>query len=344
MADHDRRTRRRWVPLRVAAAYLLAGGLWTLFSDALLLRLTGDPAVVGRLQTVKGWAFVLVTALLLYVVLRFEWSRITRSAQSLRRSQDDFQRLNRELTLAAKEQECRAASRAAEVEIVKRELEAFSYSVSHDLRAPLRSIDGFSHAVLEDAGDRLDPASRENLMRVRGAAKRMNDLIDSLLHLSRVTQHTLRPRDLDLTAEAERVVAVLREQRPDHHPSVTVQPALTAAGDPALCRTLLELLFQNAWKFTRSRSDARIQFAAGAEGGERVFFVKDNGAGFDMAYVHRLFQPFQRLHSAKEYEGAGIGLATAYRIVRRHGGRIWAEGTVGAGATIYFTLRPGEPP
>jgi light-regulated signal transduction histidine kinase (bacteriophytochrome) len=218
------------------------------------------------------------------------------------------------------------------------ELEAFCYSVSHDLRAPLRSIDGFSQALLEDAGERLAPADHQTLARVRAAAQRMSGLIDDLLRLSRIARTAPAPRDVDLSAMAAAILDDLRHGEPARRLIVEIQAGMRAVGDQRLLRVALENLLGNAWKFTRRRPEARIAF--GTEGGapRPVYFVRDNGAGFDMTYAGKLFGAFQRLHSGGEFEGTGIGLATAARVVHMHGGRIWAEAAVDQGATFRFTL------
>src|SRR5579864_5984670 len=230
-------------------------------------------------------------------------------------------------------QQAKAATEAA-----NRELEAFSYSVAHDLRAPLRSIDGFSLALLEDCADALDATGKQHLQFVREAAQDMAALIDGLLSLSRVTRSELRREVVDLAEIARSVFAQLRRASPDRAVETVVADDLAAEGDARLLRGLLENLLGNAWKFTRRRAMARIEVGVVRESGERVYFVRDDGAGFDMTYADKLFGAFQRLHSPTEFEGTGIGLATVQRIVHRHGGRIWAESAVDRGATFSFTL------
>jgi signal transduction histidine kinase len=235
--------------------------------------------------------------------------------------------------------EHRVQERTAQLEHTNKELEAFSYSVSHDLRAPLRSIDGFSQALAEDLGDKLDPTSAGYLQRVRGAAKRMSDLIDDLLELSRTSRANIERQDVDVTALALDVAQTLEKREPARHVSLEVQPGLHAHADPRLLRVVFENLLGNAWKFTGKQAEARVEIAAETgEPGEQVFRVRDNGAGFDMQFSAKLFAPFQRLHDAREFTGTGVGLATVQRIVHRHGGRIWAEGHPGEGAVFRFTL------
>jgi len=229
-----------------------------------------------------------------------------------------------------------------ELEAANRELEAFSYSVSHDLRAPLRSVDGFSQALLEDYGDLLPPEGRNFLERVRGSAQRMAILIDDLLNLSRVTRVSIKLVPVDLTRLAENIAAELRRTHPEHSVKFDIAPNLKVRGDPHLLQVVLENFMNNAWKFTSKREKPEIEFRSKHENNETVYFVRDNGAGFDMAYANKLFGAFQRLHTVTEFPGTGIGLATVQRIIHRHGGRVWAEGAVGKGATFFFTVPTPE--
>jgi signal transduction histidine kinase len=234
--------------------------------------------------------------------------------------------------------EARVNERTARLRAANSELEAFSYSVSHDLRAPLRSIDGFSQALLEEAAPRLDETEKGYLHRVRAAAQRMAELIDDLLELGRIGRADLTRERTDLSAIARSVVDGLRAAEPGRPVDVFIEDGLQADADRRLMRIVLENLLGNAWKFSAKAETAVIQFGSERRAHEIVYFVRDNGAGFDMAYVDKLFQPFQRLHRVTEFSGTGIGLATVHRIVDRHGGRVWADGVVGAGTTIYFTL------
>jgi two-component system NtrC family sensor kinase len=234
-----------------------------------------------------------------------------------------------------------AETKSALVEELKyknKELETFSYSVSHDLRAPLRSIDGFSQALIEDYGDRLDETAKNYLQRIRAAAQRMAALIDDMLLLSRISRAQVNRERVDISSLAHTVAEELKNENPERVVAVKIQPGLTTHADRGLMRVLLDNLLGNAWKFTARTSDARIELRAQAQGADTVFFVKDNGAGFDMAHANVLFQPFQRLHDAADFPGTGIGLATVQRVVDHHGGRIWAEGKVGCGATMFFTI------
>jgi len=236
------------------------------------------------------------------------------------------------------ELEQRVAERTAELEVANQELEAFSYSVSHDLRAPLRAIDGFSQILLEDYLDRLDDSGQQYLNRVRAGSQRMAALIDDMLQLSRVSRTGMNRTVVDLSTLAESLVSELRNTDRDRQVTIDIQPGLNVEGDPNLLRILLTNMLSNAWKFTTQQAAAHIELGRRDSDGESEFYVRDNGVGFDMTYAGKLFGAFQRLHSEKEFPGTGIGLATVQRIVRRHGGQVRAESTVNQGATFYFTL------
>ncbi len=238
----------------------------------------------------------------------------------LKKIEDELRRLNEQL------------------EVSNRELEAFSYSVSHDLRAPLRSIDGFSQALLEEYTDRLDDQGKDYLHRISAASQRMGQLIDDLLGLSRVTRSEMHRERVDMSALVQSIAAELRRNQPERKVEFVVTPGRYADADAHLLRIALENLLGNAWKFTEKHRDAKIEFGVTEYGGRSAFFIRDDGAGFDMAYSEKLFGAFQRLHSTAEFSGTGIGLATVQRIIHRHGGQIWAEGKMEGGATFYFTL------
>lgn len=242
----------------------------------------------------------------------------------------ELSRLNAEL-------EERVGRRTFELESVVDELRSFSYSVSHDLRAPLRAIQGFGQALDREYRERLDPTGRDYLHRILGSADRMTKLIEDLITLSRVTHAEMRPESLDLSRIAEEVVLDLRSAEPLRRVDVKIAAGLKAEGDARLSRILLENLIGNAWKFTSRSVQAKIEFGSMAPpDGRTVFFVRDDGAGFDQEFAGKLFVPFQRLHRVSEFPGTGIGLATVSRIVSRHGGRVWAEGKEGAGACFFF--------
>lgn len=229
-------------------------------------------------------------------------------------------------------------TRTAELEALNKELELFSYSVSHDLRAPLRGIAGFSKVLQEDYSSQLDAAGQGYLNRITTAADRMGNLIDSLLELSRLSRSEPKQQEVDLTQLARTVLRDLQEREPQREVEVTVKENALASGDPQLLMIVLENLLGNAWKYTRKQERASIVFGFTTFEGEATYYVQDNGAGFDMSFSSKLFGVFQRLHTHQEFEGIGIGLATVQRIIHRHGGRIWAEGEVDKGATFYFTL------
>jgi PAS domain S-box-containing protein len=250
-----------------------------------------------------------------------------------KRAEEQVRKLNAEL-------EQRVRDRTAELETSMRELDAFAYSVSHDLRAPLRSLHGFSQVLLEDYGDRLDGDGREYLGRIQANVGRMGQLIDDLLRLSRASRTGLTRTRVDISALAAEIIDELRSADPRRQVEAVIADALAADGDSHLIKLALDNLLSNAWKFTGKRKHATIDVGVAGRDGEHVFFVRDNGAGFDMRYVSKLFDPLQRLHTAAEFEGNGIGLAIVDRIVSRHGGRIWAESEPGKGATFFFTFTP----
>lgn len=269
-------------------------------------------------------------------------------AQIRRKQFADENRLIREQLMHAELEslEARAAQRVAEaraalideLEAKNEELNAFSYSVAHDLRAPLRSLDGFSMALLEDYSDKLDAEGQQYLRYIRESAQQMAELIDALLALSRVTRSELQVEEVDLGSMARSIAERLRKTAPERAADFLISEPLVVSGDTRLLNVALENLLGNAWKYSSKRPQARIELGETRANDARAFFVRDNGAGFDMAYSSKLFGVFQRLHTTREFEGTGIGLATVHRIIRRHGGRVWAEGEVDRGATFYFTL------
>jgi two-component system, sensor histidine kinase and response regulator len=291
-------------------------------------------------QAVRGYALGAVDYLVKPVVPEFVRSKVAVFVELAKKTE----LLKRQAQLLAESEQAAVELAEARAELVRdlehknRELESFSYAVSHDLRAPLRRIDSFSRAVLESQGDRLDEPGRRFLSRVREASQHMAQLIDDVLYLSRVTRADLREREVDLSALANLILTRLQESEPDRTVEVKIRPGVVITGDGQLLKIALENLLENAWKFTHKQPESRIEFGVTQASGEPTYFIRDNGAGFDMAYADRLFGPFQRLHAQEEFPGSGIGLATVQRIIHRHGGRVWAEGLVGQGATFQFTL------
>jgi light-regulated signal transduction histidine kinase (bacteriophytochrome) len=294
-----------------------------------LSRATAALAAAARPAAVRLSTLIAASVALTIVLLAIVYRQLQREIRRVREGERALRVLTSQL---------RQRSEAAEA--ANRELEAFSYSVSHDLRAPLRSVDGFSLALLEDYGPQLDEQARSHLVRIRNATTRMGTLIDDLLQLSRVNRGDLAREVIDVSALAERVVADRRRHDPTRSVTVTIRPNMTAAADLRLLRVVLENLIENAWKFTARREHAEIEVGCQRLTSETVFSVRDNGAGFDPAYADKLFGAFQRLHAVTDFPGTGIGLATVQRIVHRHGGRVWAEGGVDNGACFAFTIEP----
>lgn len=265
------------------------------------------------------------------LLLTYEIRRTAALAHGLEVSEKRY----RELSASLEQQ---VAERTRHLETVNKALDAFSYSVSHDLRAPLRSIDGFSVMVLEDYSDRLDDAGRDMLKRIRAAASRMGKLIQSLLEMSRLSAGELHKERVSVSSLARSIVDELRAASPEHASDIRIAPELYTTTDPVILRVILENLLSNAWKFSSRNQQIRIEVGTTTVEGNQAFFVRDEGAGFDPQYEERLFTPFQRLHSSNDYEGTGIGLATVHRAVLRLGGRVWAESQPGRGATFFFNL------
>jgi signal transduction histidine kinase len=304
---------------RIAAYAPVPGIGWGLIAS--------EPTAIAfqrRDRTLMRLLFLYGFMLLLSVAFA---SIILRTVASLKLAENKILNLNENLQ-----------HRATELEATNNELESFSYSVSHDLRAPLRAIDGFSQALMEDYADKLDHTGKDYLGRIRAGSQRMAQLIDDLLNLSRVARSSVTRQEVDLSAMANSIVSELRRAEPGRRIDCSIAENLHVNGDEHLLRVALENLLGNAWKFTEKCARAQIEIGKLQDPGAPVYFVRDNGAGFDMAHVDKLFGPFQRLHSMQEFKGTGIGLATVQRVIHRHGGRIWAEGGVGQGATFYFKL------
>jgi signal transduction histidine kinase len=312
--------------------------------NRLLNQRTHDTVVARRQVWASFIGASLLDILLLLaafaLLLRTERTRVqlAEGAAALAANTEEIALLNRDLTALNTDLESRVADRTRELAVSNQELEAFSYSVSHDLRAPLRTIDGFSLALQEDFADKLDASGRDYITRVRNGVQRMGSLIDALLQLSRVTRSELQTEPLDLARLAALVFNELKQADPARNVIFTAPDSVMVDGDARLLRITLENLIGNAFKFTSKTPAARIEFGVTQREGQTAYFIRDNGAGFDMQYVDRLFTAFQRLHGDRDFKGSGIGLATVSRIIRRHHGNIWAESEVGHGATFYFTL------
>lgn len=319
------------MPRTIALIYLLFGALWIFFTDRLLVWMSFGPERILQLQTSKGWLFVIGSALLVYVMLRRYEKRDSAARAALIDSQREVQRMNADL-------EQRVAERTRQLEAANRELESFAYAVSHDLRAPLRSMSGFSQILRESASAELDDKARHYLQRIHEASLRMSSLIEDLLGLSRIGRSELNPRPVNLSHIARDAATALSERYADRRVQVEIAPDLMVEGDARLLRIALDNLVGNAWKYTSRAAQARISVGVQPGDSGPVYFVRDNGVGFDMAYAHKLFVPFQRLHPDAEFSGSGIGLVTVQRILARHGGRIWVQARPDEGATFYFTL------
>lgn len=295
--------------------------------NRLLATRTATAGVEGRkvrqLQLAGG---VLVAAIVLTLFFLFLHENTVRA-----RAEQELEEINSKLEF-----------QNAQLEATNKELESFSYSVSHDLRAPLRGIDGFSQALLEDYADRLDAQGKDYLGRVRLGVQRMGTLIDDLLNLSRITRAEMRSERVDLSQMARSIANELQDTQPEREADFVIRPEIEIKGDAQLMRVALQNLISNSWKFTSKEQRTCIEFGQIADNGHSVFFVKDNGAGFDPAYSKRLFGAFQRLHSNSDFPGTGIGLATVQRVIHRHGGKVWAESGVGQGATFFFTVLSGR--
>ena len=319
------------MPRTIALIYVAFGALWIFFTDRLLVWLHLSPELILRLQTAKGWLFVIGSAILLYVVLRRYERRGGDAVAALIKSRNEVRSANADL-------ERRVTERTRQLEAANRELEAFAYAVSHDLRAPLRSMSGFSQILQETAPAGLDEKSRHYLQRIHDASMRMSGLIEDLLNLSRIGRSELTARPISLSQVAAEAAAAVRERHPKRDVQLDIAQGLEVNADPRLLRIARENLLSNAWKYTARASQASV--SVGMQTGEHgpVYFVRDNGVGFDMKYADKLFVPFQRLHPETEFPGSGIGLVTVQRIIARHGGRIWADAKPDEGATFYFTL------
>ena len=338
-----------WITAALLSSHQFEADFFYLYFFVLLLAAIGESLQVIALTAIvvcAAYLYVLTvngTVLSLWhspslIRLPFLFTTAAFYGYLIDRSRHD-QRRTREQAFADLER--LVAQRTADLTATNHELSAFAYSVSHDLRAPLRAIDAFSQAVLEDYGDVLDAQGQDYLRRVRTNASRMGHLIDDLLELSRLTRAEMRIESTDLSSAARSISTELQRTQPGRAVTFDIEPGMIARGDPRLLRVLLENLIGNSWKYTSHHPTAHIDIGRTNTVGEVVYYVRDDGAGFDLAYADKLFRPFQRLHTTEEFEGAGVGLATVQRVVRRHGGRVWADSAPEQGATFFFTL--GDP-
>jgi signal transduction histidine kinase len=318
-------------PVRVALGYAVFGTVWILVSDLLLHQGEPLPPRALAISLAKGLLFVALSAGVIYLLVKAAQRRLVESYRSLRASEYRYRQLSATL-------ERRVRRRTEELQDAVHDLEAFTDSVSHDLRAPLRAIEGFGERLGERAGERLEPREKQHLARILEATAVMRRLIDDLLGLGRITRAPFVREPVDLAELARDVVTDLRRAHPGSSVEVIVPASLPAEGDAGLLRIALDNLLGNAWKFSARSERPRIEIGSAVSGETVEFFVRDNGAGFDPTYARKMFEPFQRFHSPEEFGGTGIGLATVRRIVRRHGGDIRGESAPGEGATFYFTL------
>ena len=309
------------VPVKITAIYFAVGILWILFSDATLGWVVHDSSLMTKLAIVKGCFYVSVTALMLYLLV---WRGTAELESRVKERTKELSEANEALQAANKE------------------LESFSYSVSHDLRAPLLTIDGFSRMVLKGYVDKLDDEGRRKLNVICSSTKQMGQLIDDLLAFSRLSRKEMVNANVDMDALVRSAWKELTLLSPERRIQLSIKRLPDAMGDQALIKEVVVNLLSNAIKFTKFRETAMVEVGAYPEEERNVYFVKDNGVGFDMQYHDKLFGVFQRLHNADEFEGTGVGLAIVQRIIRRHGGRVWADGKVGEGATFYFSLSRKE--
>jgi light-regulated signal transduction histidine kinase (bacteriophytochrome) len=275
---------------------------------------------------------LLTAAGIFFFIVFYRWSNSLKQEINIRKQAE------KALQKAHNELEMRVKERTAELQIANEELESFSYSISHDLRAPLRAIDGFSKMIQEDYSTILNKQGQHFIQRIRSATQNMAQLIDDLLALSRIGRRTINKMSVNLETIAQEVYQSLHEEWKDRKVSFAVHQCPSVSADPNLMRIVFMNLLSNTLKFTRKQTTAEIEVGCKKENNQIVFFVKDNGVGFDMKYADKLFSPFQRLHRTEEYEGTGIGLATVQRIIHRHGGQIWVESKTGSGTTFYFAL------
>src|SRR5690606_22187188 len=324
----------QYVPARIALIYFAFGFCWIFFGDRLLDWLSVPPERMGQIQTAKGWLFVIGSSALLYALLRRYQQRDELAVKVLLASQAEVQRMNAEL-------EARVAQRTQQLEAANRELESFAYAVSHDLRAPLRSLSGFSQILRESAPAGLDDKSLHYLQRIHEASQRMSNLLEDLLGLSRISRAELNTRPANLSQIASEAAAAVRERYPNRAVELAIEVDMGVHGDTRLLRIAMENLLDNAWKYTAHANPARIEVGFEDTIDGPVYYVRASGVGFHMQSAGKLCAPFQRLRAESKFPGTGIGLVTVQRIIARHGGRVWVDAKPDEGAAFYFTLSEG---
>ena len=325
-----------------AVIYLVFGVVWILASDSVVELFVYPGPMMTLVQSFKGIAFVVASAVVIFLLMRRELRRVHSAEEELRRENATRKKAEEDLRALSQDLEKRVARRTAQLETVNRELEAFSYSISHDLRAPLKTTDAYIQMLLDDMRDTLDPEVERRLGVLRERTADMARRIDDLLVLSRLGRKEITETGIDMNLLVTDIMDLLEEAHPDRRISFTAGPLPHALGDPGLVRVVLENLLSNAVKYTAPRGIARIDVRGRLENGHAVYTIDDNGVGFDTHYADKVFNAFERLHNAEDFEGTGIGLALVQRIVARHGGKSWAEAETGKGATFHFTLPPAN--
>lgn len=329
-------------PLMNAFIYLAFGVIWILASDTVVDLLVPAGPMTTRVQSFKGIAFVIASAAVIFILVQRELSRVRRAEEELRRENATRRQAEKELRDLSHDLEERVAERTAQLEVANNELEAFSYSVSHDLRAPLKSVDNYTELLLEEFGDTLDPEVVRRIGVMRDRTGDMTRRIDDLLVLSRLGRHEMRRGPIDMNLLVTDIMEILEEGNTGRRIEFTAGPLPGATGDAGLIRVVLENLLANAVKYTTPRDISRIDVRGRTEDGRGIYSISDNGVGFDPQHADKVFAPFERLHNTNQFEGSGIGLAMVQRIVTRHGGEVWAEAAPDRGAVFHFSLPATE--
>lgn len=328
--------------IRISLIYTVIGAFWILISDRVVLFFFRNPDVITNISIYKGWAFVLGNGFLLYYLIRKDMYQVQKVQEDLRKKQEELQIMYEENVNLSIELEQRVADRTAQLEAANRELETFSFSVSHDLKAPLRAIDGFSRILDEDYSASLDNDCSRIIKIIRKNTNLMMQLIDDLLSFSRVSMAQISKIEIEMNLLVHNVIADMKLQYPDRKIEFKVNTLKPLYGDVSMFRQVLVNLISNSIKFTANREVAEIEIGCIRQENDTVYYIRDNGVGFDMKYSGKLFGVFQRLHTEDEFDGHGIGLSIIQRIIHKHGGRVWIEAELDKGASVYFSL-PGKP-